>query len=302
MFTLKDKGNAIPIARITGGKYNKKIIYLNQDENLHFNGGKEESTDDSECSDCHKSFSRPDALRRHLKSNACKIAFAKSYAGKLSQEKAKVFNELEINDGKIEIIPDNSMGRVVYYLAGPSGSGKSYLAGQIIKQLQNEKDCNVYLFSPIEGDEAFADIPNVCQITVDEEFVKEPLEPTEMNNSIVVFDDIDSFDKKYAKVVKELQSKCLKIGRHNNLDVFSTNHLLTDYHKTRDLLNEAKDIVIYPKFSTQMSVNHILKEYAGLGKKQIDNVCDLDSRWVCIHKHVPQYIVSERKISTLKDI
>jgi Cdc6-like AAA superfamily ATPase len=58
------------------------------------------------------------------------------------------FKKLEIgNSSKLQMVPDTSSERSVYYITGPSGSGKSYFVRMYCEQYKKKfKDNEIYLF------------------------------------------------------------------------------------------------------------------------------------------------------------
>jgi hypothetical protein len=69
-------------------------------------------------------------------------------------------------------------------------------------------------------------------------------------------------------------------------------HYLTNYKKTRLLLNEATHIVVYPMATSFHALGYLLKTHIGMTK---DDVRDLKKmgRWVCVYKHFPQWLLSK---------
>ena len=303
MFTFK-KDNNIAVAKIVGGKQDGQIIYLQNDPDNHHQCDKQEISSKT-CIHCGKQFARPDSMKRHVDNNACRIAFAKTYMKKREQENSKTFDSLVVPDGKLQVLPMiRKDQRNCIYVSGCAGSGKSKWVGDYLKAGQKINKKDIFLFSHVEDDNAFKDIGNnLNQISLDDEFLEEPIDVNkEMHNSVLVFDDIDSLTGDMAKEVKRIQDTALKIGRHSNIDIINTNHLSTDSMKTKTLLNEANAFVIYPKGSSKMSLDRLLKNYIGLNQKTIDKICAMKSRWVYIYRNYPQFIVNEHQICNIDNV
>ena len=64
------------------------------------------------------------------------------------------FKKLEIgNNSRLQMLPDSSHERDVYYITGPSGSGKSYFVKMYCEEYKKKfKNNEVYLFSNLKED------------------------------------------------------------------------------------------------------------------------------------------------------
>ena len=60
-----------------------------------------------------------------------------------------------------------------------------------------------------------------------------------LQDSLVIMDDIDVINPKKVKdAVFHILNEILQIGRHFNITCIVTNHLPTDFQRTRIILNE----------------------------------------------------------------
>ena len=107
-----------------------------------------------------------------------------------SEEGEDSFN---IDSGKFELLPNTiERQRHNIYVCGRSGSGKSTWCRNYIKNyLKMKKGNSVYIFSALESDDAFDDL-KVNRIILDEDIVENPIDPDELRDSLVIYDDIDS--------------------------------------------------------------------------------------------------------------
>jgi len=99
--------------------------------------------------------------------------------------------------------------------------------------------------------------------------------------------------------VQTLRDSLLKRGRHEDISVVVTNHLLTNYKETRTILNEVNSITFFPKSGSSHGIQYMLKTYVGLAAKQIQRIFTLPSRWITVYKHYPMYVVYEKGIYLL---
>lgn len=241
MFSLKEGRK---IARIIGGKNDKKYLYLKD-------GSKDYKKDKDDEKDFH------------------------------------------VKDGKLQPLPNKKVVEKIYITA-PSGAGKSTFAGNWIKEAKKiYKDDEVFVFSSIKEDKEL-DKNNPIRITLDADLVREPIEPEEIENSIVVFDDTDTIHNRFLRAsLADFRDFLLEQGRHYNIKMVMTSHQFCNYKATRVILNEATAVCFFPKSGTSYHIKRFLKEYGGVEKKEIKKIMKLDSRWICLYKTYPMYIIYE---------
>lgn len=206
-------------------------------------------------------------------------------------------NELEISEGKIELLPADKKSRDCIVVAGRSGSGKSFFTRNFIKNyMKLYPKRNVLLFSPVEEDKAFDDL-TINKIMLDDDLLENPFDITELKDSLVVFDDTDSvIDPKLKKIIIDLQNSILEIGRHNNVSTIITIHKICDYKRTRTLLNEAHYVVLFLRGNRSHLSKYYLKNHLDLSKSELKRVYNLPSRWVCFSNVFPSPIISEKNV------
>ena len=202
--------------------------------------------------------------------------------------------DITIDDGAFEILPSpDPKKREVFYIAGASGSGKSYIAKGLGEYYQKlHPDRNVYLVSKLEEDSGTLDKmkPKPKRINI-QSLIDDYPDLDEFKNCMIIFDDYDTFTGPAEKVVHKLIDDLATMGRHTNTTMLCLSHYLTNYKKTRLLLNEATHIVVYPMATSYHALSYLLKTHIGMTK---DDIRDLKKmgRWVCIYKHFPQYLIS----------
>jgi|WetSurMetagenome_2_1015567.scaffolds.fasta_scaffold00833_18 hypothetical protein len=209
--------------------------------------------------------------------------------------------EIKIKDkGVIKQIPKVNTREFVY-IAGPSGSGKTTKVAEYVstyKQLFPEND--IFLFSRLSEDEAI-DHLDIIRIPITTKLDRVNV-VNDIKDALVIFDDIDTIpDKKLRSKVYEIQNDILEIGRHNNIHIIVTSHLINgnDRKNTRTILNEAHTITIFPKAGGSYGIEYVLKNYIGLSMKQISKLLKLPSRSVTISKTFPQYVFYDKGIYLL---
>lgn len=207
--------------------------------------------------------------------------------------------EIIIYDGDIQPIP-NINTRECIYVAGPSGSGKStYVSKYAMEYRKLFPKNEIYVFSRVSNDECI-DKLNPKRIAIDNELVKNPISPDELSNSLVIFDDTDTIpDKKTRDSITSLKNDLLETGRHEDVYVCITSHLINNYKETRTVLNESHSITVFPSSGSSYSIKYILKNYGGMDTASIQKALSLPSRWITLKKSYPQAILYSKGIYLL---
>ena len=206
----------------------------------------------------------------------------------------KGVDEIILKEGKITPLPKKKIVEKVY-ISAPSGAGKSTYAGNYIKEYRKMfKDDFIFLVSAIREDEAL-DKFDPIRVDIEEEILKDPLDPYEIENSLMVFDDTDTItDNQVNNSVVKFRDYLLECGRHHNIRMLITSHLLSNYKATRKILNEATSIVVFPRASGTYHIKRYLKTYCGFTDEEIKKFINLPSRWVCIDRTYPMFVIYEK--------
>jgi len=226
-------------------------------------------------------------------------------AKKIYSEAKEIVNdrlkkEIHLDDGYLQILPRMEKNQVEnLYIGAPSGAGKSTFTKNYAQQYRKiHPDNPIFIFTrATDPDPAFKDLK--CKyIKIDKKMIEKPIDGLkELYNSLCIFDDIDTFrDKDITKAVRSLRDDILQTGRKANISTISTSHQVLNYKTTREVLNESQCVVLFPKGGGFHAINSFLKEYCGLSKEQIQRIVKLPSRWVCIYKTYPMYVVYEHGV------
>ena len=194
-------------------------------------------------------------------------------------------------------IPQKKSERL--YVPAPSGSGKSTFIGMYLTELRKKyKKRPIYIFSRVEEDKPLDQFNNTYRIPLTRQtFEEEPLEIEKFKNGILIFDDIDTIlDKPLVKYIRNFRDDVLETGRHYDITIISTSHIITNFLATRTLINEANAIVLFPKGSSFYAVSNFLERYMGFSRRQIKMVENLNTRWIWFWKEYPKYAVYERGV------
>ena len=189
------------------------------------------------------------------------------------------------------------------YVAGQTECGKTYFCRKYLEQLLKvHPKKKVFVFSDVEHDPELDSLSkNIIRFKLDDGLLEsDPIKPEKFQDSICVFDDIDSIQSpKLFKYVQTLRDAILRRGRHENITCIITSHLLTNYKDTRIILNEANSITVFCQSGSTRGVKYLLQKYCGLDKAQLERVLKLPSRWVTIYKNAPMYIAYEKGVYCL---
>jgi hypothetical protein len=202
--------------------------------------------------------------------------------------------DITLESGAFELIPcPDPKKREVWYIAGASGSGKSYVAKGLGEYYQKLfPDRHVYLISKLAEDSGTLDKmkPPAKRIKI-QSLIDDFPDLDEFKNCMIIFDDYDTFTGEAEKVIHKLIDDLATMGRHTNTTMLCLSHYLTNYKKTRLLLNEATHLVLYPMATSFHALSYLLKTHVGMSK---DDVRDLRKmgRWVCVAKNYPQYLIA----------
>lgn len=182
---------------------------------------------------------------------------------------------------------------------GASGAGKSTACSKAVIDLlkiHTELKKNVFLFTRnTEDDPAFKGI-KMERVILDEHYISEPLTRDDLENSITIFDDVDSIpDKTIRNLVIDLRHDLLQTGRHINNHIFCTSHELVG-RSAKDMISELTTIVLFPKSGLTAGIVRILNNYAGMTTQVVNRLINLDTRCLYIHLKSPLYIVTDHSV------
>jgi hypothetical protein len=315
-----EKGKGVAIAKVKGGEMNGDVLYLHQDGNKGKGGVQElEVGNKLRSLPARKQVEVMRILQEafargippeHLSSEVTRIpGVVEAYAEMSGSAKQESNTRVKLpDDSHFELIPSRDpKKREVWYIAGASGSGKSHIAKGLAEQYMKQyPDRQVYLVSKLEQDDTLDSMKGrQCIRLKPAKLVEKPIKTTEdmekLRDTMVIFDDYDSFTGKEAKTIQQLMDDIATMGRHMNITMLCLTHYLTNYAKTRLLLTEATQLVLYPLSTGASALAYVLKTYLGMEKAEIQHLKSTGSRWVCIFKNYPCYVITENEAYLLHD-
>lgn len=198
--------------------------------------------------------------------------------------------------GNIIITPNKSRERDVLFISGQSGSGKSYYTQAYASEYQKKyKKNRVFLFSTLKSDVGSIDkIKKLKKIDITNPlFIEDNIDIEELKDSLLIFDDVDNLANGQIKdQVWKIMTDCLFTGRHHNISVIVTYHTLSDWKRTRAILNECNYIVVFPSVSG--SLKTLFDKYLGMNNRDVKKIMNLDTRSVTICKTYPKVILYDK--------
>jgi len=283
--TLKEKENALPIAKIQGSG---KVIYLLPDATDFkiIRGCDDRAT----CPYCKKVVSSKRVLMCHLK--IC-----------TKRDEIKDVNPRIILDNYtfLEKLPLPPSEHEVLFVTGPPKCGKTYFVNNYVKMIKHIYGLPVFRISRVERDETLKkDEKYYLNIRIDNDMVETPLKLEEFHDSLVIFDDIESSEfPKATKCAYNLLDDMCKNGRHHRISVIFCNQECRMGTKTKPILSTVTSLVIFPKNCSLYQTERLLRDHVGMSKPQIKEALDLNTRWEVINKASPQYIMYEHGVYLL---
>jgi hypothetical protein len=302
--TLKEGKGYIPVAQIVSrDKLNNEVLFINpslddRDNDADFDYNLQEIDYGKYLHSMkpREAVMVQNTLSKHLSKKLPPVddKLARTY----NQIRLDGSKDFKLKQGNFIPIPDTNKERVIYYVFAPSGSGKTYFTASVLKQwmkLNPKKD--IYIFSKLDDDKVIDDLGDRIK-RIDISTLKDsPIDITDIpEGSMTVFDDTDCIeDKTINDALLKLENSIYQVGRHHKISVIKTSHLGSDYKKTRVVLTESHYIVVYPSSGSFQQISYVLKHYMGFGNEDVQRVKNAKSRWVCISKHFPQYVLSENE-------
>lgn len=295
---------SFPIAKVNNGKNDGNVIYFNEagtgdnelDYNIKLNTMINEIMNSNKHFSDMKNSKRKEAklrMREHLMKEIPPLDDdMRAKYNNIKDDIIKKGNtELFIRDGELQ--PIATKKRQVMYVTAPSGAGKSYFINQYAESYHDLFPKNkMYLFCGItqtdddkKKDELHKN-KNIIDMEINEDILEDPITPAELNNSLTIFDDTMAI--RNPKINKELNESLLKdlmeTGRHDDIHLAISNHLINEYKKTKAIMNESTHMVFFLNGGNIYAITYCLKNYLGFDRHQIKKLLALRTRWVMIIK------------------
>jgi len=292
--TLQEHPKSIPLAFIKGGAHDNEVVFMSDKKDDP--AGKKGPTDRVDFTPYLKGMK---ARERTLVS--ARLNKALLFDKEPEDDIADIFKQVKSSsdfDKKMELhdggtmtpLPDPST-RSILYAFGASGSGKSTFVRNYVEQWRKLfPKGTIYIFSRLDSDSSL-DALKPKRVMIDDTLADADISAKDFRDSFVIFDDVDSLKDGPRKAVLKIMEDILQTGRHFNVYTAITSHLGSNYRDTRQILNEAHGIVVFPHGSSAKAISYVLNTYAGLDKSDIKVLMKLPSRWCYVRKQYPTAVV-----------
>jgi energy-coupling factor transporter ATP-binding protein EcfA2 len=307
----KDDDKARPIARVKGGNNDGDILYLNENGSKDARKQMKRTIDRSKYASMLKEMKPAEKTKTFVR---LEEALHRGTEPSSMDEKEPVKGvyermwkdshsdkTIELDDeGQFELLPNpDPKKREVWYIAGQSGSGKSYIAKSLAsyyKKLFPERE--VYLISKLKEDATLDALKFLKRLNI-QSFIDDYPDLDEFKDCLCIFDDYDTLTGDAEKVVLKLVDDIAIMGRHTNTSMLCLSHYLTNYKKTRLILTEATHIVVYPQSTSYHAMRYLLKNQVGLDEEDLKRYRKFGSRWICFVKGFPTMMISQKNAEIL---
>lgn len=201
----------------------------------------------------------------------------------------------------------SSNTRDTLFLSGASGCGKSYAMKQFAENydiIHGGKN-KIYLISMLDTDATLDRADCVINRLNLQSLVDDPININsgEIDNSLILFDDIDPLldgsDKGMKEALLKLMNDILTTGRHTNTSMMFASHAGANGRNTKYVLAESDYWILYPKGGTSpYNMEYLLKNKLGLSKSQIEEITR-SGKTVALHKGIPMFLIGPNTVKLI---
>jgi hypothetical protein len=308
-----DKGDksSKAVARVNGGAKDGELLYLHQDASPGVKVDKMRTFNRSHYAKAMAHLKPAERTKAYVR---LEEAYQKSVPAEDLKESAELKavyekmlkdassdKSIELDDeGQFELLPScDPTKREVWYIAGQSGSGKSYIAKNLAHYYHKiNPQRGIYLVSKLKEDATLDALKFLKRVNI-QSFIDDYPDLEEFKDCMVIFDDYDTLTGQAEKVITKIVDDLAIMGRHTNTTMLCLSHYLTNYKKTRLLLNEATNVVVYPLSTSYHALRYLLKNYIGVDEEDLKRQRKMGSRWLSYSKGFPQYMISQKNAELL---
>lgn len=315
----KDDEKARPVARVKGGNNDGDILYLNEEGKSSHKVGATSSgkrpakktinrskyasmLKEMTPAEKTKTFVRlEDALHRGVEPSAMdekepvKSVYERIYKDSTNDKTIELDDE-----GQFELLPSpDPKKREVWYVAGQSGSGKSFIARSLASYYKKLfPDREVYLISKLQQDDTLDALKFLKRISI-QSLIDDYPDLDEFKDCMLICDDWDTLTGDAFKTIHKLIQDICIMGRHTNTSILILSHYLSNYHSTRLILTEATHLVLYPQSTSYHAMRYLLKNQVGIDEDELKRHRKFGSRWVLYAKGFPTFFISQKNAELL---
>lgn len=309
MFSFVPEDRSIPIAKVVGGPLDGIRVWQREED-------PEAPLAENSCNcECGKRFKTPKACLSH-RTSQCKYMAKLTKMIKDDIIPEESFSDVTLVDGTFQVLPYQVSledGTPCFtqrvYVSGQSGCGKSRWAGNWIKEYVDrypEKQVVAVCHTDVSADPAYKDV-EMDQVDLDDpEFIElcedEVLAGGLIQDQICLFDDIDKLEGPAKVTANRLLGQTIMMGRKQGIPVCFCNHLGTDRKATKDILNGATALVVFPRGGSPGQLKYLLDNHVGMSKIGIRALLDDRPRWAYIHRNYPSYVLTDKRLCSMEEL
>ena len=216
----------------------------------------------------------------------------------LADNNNKIISSTGLNTRFEFIAPYKNIERYICMLFGPSGVGKTIIAGELAKQFYEIHKGKIFFISSkdMNDDKTFSKLKDIVKQVDIHEIYNDKMSKNELremmkelfSNSLIVFDDNDL--AKDEKIIRGFRDLCCEIGRSYNINIVFISHKNADAHKTKIILNE---LTMYICWKKNLKKNRILTEYYGIDESYLKNI---NTKSWCLFNFKYSKVITPREI------
>lgn len=268
----------LPIATIRGGKYNNHVIHIDESENQQNQDFFLDDKDGVVQPIYHKQL-KGDAENRYT-INGCSGAGKSTFAKRLSDQ----------------YLENNPKNKVVIFSGIPKSKDKVFTCEKCRKKLKSYEDKGGEISDSVkEKMQKCKECGKYMRIKLDQDLIDNPMDVSELANSLVIFDDIDRLpEPEMVKMLMNLRDRIFKSGRQDDTAVLNITQNVLQGHKSAVTNQNALNIVCFPGTGTRYQLISFLEKYMQIPKAIVNDISKLPSRWISINLCEPQYILHEK--------
>jgi hypothetical protein len=297
----------IPIAFIEGGKRDKQVIYLDNNNK----GGETDVTKFMYEGGYLPGYKGKlsggiDDYRKYVEHMGMEFTpqMRDDYIEAETMLKEQEGKEILINDGELFLHPtiDPVDDRDTIFIAGATGSGKTRFALRFMEKFIDHHDMDGIIITSTADDYSLKDASEDIEILDGEECTPDKLDISMLEESITYFDDIFEIENPEAKNnVLEINRLSIKKGRHKVINVITSSHFLKDYSRTKLPLSDSKYLVCFPANGSKNQIADVLKSNLQIrNPKMLSKILGLNSQWVVIRQKTPMCVLYEHGVFVIE--
>ena len=207
------------------------------------------------------------------------------------------------------------MPAMIVSCIGNTFSGKTFFINEFLCSDLNKDPRHVYLFSAVRGDDSSLE-PLRKKLQKNERDIRftkfdlsdysddNPvldylhLEDFEIGKCVLLFDDAGSLTKKnpYREAVIDLLNFSMERIRHTKNILVCSNHLRSDYSRTKKINNSSRIIVLFPRSNKKMILDMLVKDLGMhiVKARILFKELKATGRSCCFHRHHPSFIMTDK--------